>query len=93
MGQQRRSFGSIERRSGYFRAHRGPDRLRYESPHLFSERIDAERWLTEVHRTISREEWRPPVKVKGKPDDTPAEPAGTEASNQCLRAHSLGAES
>ena len=70
MGQERRSFGSIERRSGYFRArYIGPDRLRYESPHLFSERIDAEHWLAEVHRSISREEWRPPVKVKGRPDD------------------------
>ncbi len=43
MGQERRSFGSIERRSGYFRArYVGPDRQRYNAPHLFSERIDAE---------------------------------------------------
>lgn len=70
MGQQRRSFGSIERRSGYFRArYVGPDRQRYEAPNLFSDRIDAEFWLGEVHRSISRQEWRPPVKVKGQPDD------------------------
>ena len=70
MGQERRSFGSIERRSGYFRArYVGPDRQRYEAPHLFSDRIDAEFWLGEVHRSISRQEWRPPVKVKGQPDD------------------------
>lgn len=66
MGQERRSFGSIERRSGYFRArYVGPDRQRYEAPNLFSDRIDAEFWLGEVHRSISRQEWRPPVKVKG----------------------------
>lgn len=70
MGQERRSFGSIERRSGYFRArYIGPDRQRYEAPNLFSDRIDAEFWLGEVHRSISRQEWRPPVKVKGQPDD------------------------
>lgn len=70
MGQERRAFGSIERRSGYFRArYVGPDRQRYDAPHLFSERIDAEFWLGEVHRSISRQEWRPPVKVKGRPDD------------------------
>ncbi|MFN8212087.1 MAG: hypothetical protein U0R27_00395 [Candidatus Nanopelagicales bacterium] len=70
MGQERRAFGSIERRSGYFRArYVGPDRQRYDAPHLFSERIDAEFWLGEVHRSIERQEWRPPVKVKGRPDD------------------------
>lgn len=70
MGQERRSFGSIERRSGYFRArYVGPDRQRYDAPHLFSDRIDAEFWLGEVRRSISRQEWRPPVKVKGRPDD------------------------
>ncbi len=70
MGQERRSFGSIERRSGYFRArYVGPDWQRYEAPNLFSDRIDAEFWLGEVHRSISRQEWRPPVKVKGQSDD------------------------
>ena len=55
MGQERRSFGSIERRSGYFRArYVGPARQRYDAPHLFSERIDAEFWLGEVHRSIER---------------------------------------
>jgi hypothetical protein len=55
MGQERRSFGSIERRSGYFRArYVGPDRQRYDAPHVFSERIDAEFWLGEVHRSIER---------------------------------------
>ena len=33
MGQERRAFGSIERRSGYFRArYVGPDRQRYDAP-------------------------------------------------------------
>lgn len=69
MGQERWSFGSIERRSGYFRArYVGPDRQRYEAPNLFSDRTDAEFWLGEVHRAISRQEWRSPVKVKGQPD-------------------------
>lgn len=54
MGQERRSFGSIEGRSGYFRArYVGPDRQRYDAPHLFSERIDAEFWLGKVHRSMS----------------------------------------
>lgn len=33
IGQERRAFGSIERRSGYFRArYVGPDRQRYDAP-------------------------------------------------------------
>ncbi len=70
MGRERWSFGSIERRSGYFRArYVGPDRQRDEAPNLFSERIVAEFWLAEVHCSISRQGWRRPVKVKGQPDD------------------------
>ncbi len=35
-GEERRSFGSIERRSGHFRArYVGPVRERYDAPHLF----------------------------------------------------------
>jgi hypothetical protein len=59
----RRSFGSVEQRSGYFRArYVGPDQGRYEAPHAFVSKIDAEYWLAEIHREIVREEWRPPQK-------------------------------
>ena len=57
MTHQRRSFGSIEKRSGYFRArYMGPDQGRYEAPHAFVSRIDAEYWLAETQREIMREE-------------------------------------
>ena len=66
----RRSFGSIEQRSGYFRArYVGPDQGRYEAPHGFVSKIDAEYWLAEIHREIVREEWRPPQKdVEADPE-------------------------
>lgn len=52
VGQERQVFGSIERPSGYFRARSvGPDRQRYDAPHLFSERIDAEFCLGEARCT------------------------------------------
>lgn len=63
MAGQRRSFGSIEKRAGYFRArYVGPDQRRYEAPRAFVARIDAEYWLGEVQREIVRDEWRPPLK-------------------------------
>lgn len=64
MATRKRSFGTIERRAAGFRArYWGPDGVRYDSPHLFSARLDAEAWLAATHRSIEREEWRPPQKA------------------------------
>ncbi len=70
MAHGRRSFGRIEQRSGYFRArYVGPDQGRYEAPHAFVSKIDAEYWLAEIHREIVREEWRPHQEdVEADPD-------------------------
>jgi integrase len=63
MATRRRSFGSIEKRSGYFRArYVGPDQARYDAPRAFVSRIDAEYWLAETQRQIARDEWRLPQK-------------------------------
>ena len=43
MTQSRRPFGGIERRGTVYRArYHGPDGCRYEAPHLFVARIDAD---------------------------------------------------
>lgn len=56
----RRTFGTIERRRGAFRArYFGPDRVRYEAPRAFTARLDAEHWLAETQREISRGNWKP----------------------------------
>ena len=66
MRQSRRPFGGIERRGTVYRArYHGPDGCRYEAPHLFVARIDAEHWLAEVHRDIASDVWRPPQKEAG----------------------------
>lgn len=68
MATRQRSFGTIERRLGGLRArYWGPDGVRYDSPHLFTARIDAEAWLSATHREIELKTWRPPQKesIKG----------------------------
>jgi hypothetical protein len=40
----------------------GPDVRRYEAPHSFLTRLDAEHWLAEVHREIVSGDWRRPQK-------------------------------
>ncbi len=40
----------------------GPDGHRYEAPHPFLTRLEAEHWLAEVHREIVSGDWRPPQK-------------------------------
>lgn len=61
----RRTFGTIERRRGAFRArYFGPDRVRYEAPRAFTARLDAEHWLAETQREISRGTWKPPQSVQ-----------------------------
>src|SRR5450756_1152375 len=65
MGSRRatlkRGFGEISRLpSGRFRTrYTGPDGNRHSAPLTFMERIDAEGWLVEQERLISRGEWRP----------------------------------
>jgi len=68
MGSRRaklkRGFGEISRLpSGRFRArYTGPDANRHSAPVTFVARIDAEGWLVEQERLISRGEWRPPAR-------------------------------
>jgi len=71
MGSERRSFGSIELRRGVYRArYVGPDRRRYEAPHAFMARMDAEYWLAVVNREVTRGDWRPPLTQTGSELDT-----------------------
>ena len=87
MAQKRRAFGTVEERWGVFRArYNGPDRRRYEAPHAFVARIDAEYWLAQIHRDITRGDWRPPApaSVKGADLDTLAGYA-----QQCLAERDL----
>ncbi|GAA2165606.1 site-specific integrase [Humibacillus xanthopallidus] len=80
----KRQFGAIERLpSGRYRAkYRGPDLKRHNAPHTFDSRMDAEAWLTDERRRISRGEWAPPV----KPRDAPmAETFGTYAEKWLRR--------
>ena len=67
MAHKRRLFGSIERRPGGYRArYVGVDGRRYDAPHLFLTRIDAEGWLSEVHREVLQGTWRPPQRDTGQ---------------------------
>ena len=74
MGSRRaklkRGFGEISRLpSGRYRArYTGPDANRHSAPVTFVARIDAEGWLVEQERLISRGEWRP---LTGQLRDTP----------------------
>ena len=63
-------FGEISRLpSGRYRArYTGPDVNRHSAPLTFVARIDAEGWLVEQERLISRGDWRPPT---GHLRDTP----------------------
>jgi len=68
MGSRRaklkRGFGEISRLpSGRFRTrYTGPDGNRHSAPLTFVARIDAEGWLVEQERLISRGIWRPPAR-------------------------------
>ena len=59
MPRHKRSFGSIRKLpSGRYQAnYTGPDTYIHKAPHTFDTREDAEAWLTDVRRTISRGEW------------------------------------
>jgi integrase len=66
MGSRRakakRGFGEVDALpSGRFRArYTGPDGARHSAPITFVARIDAEGWLADQERMISRGEWEPP---------------------------------
>lgn len=68
MGSRRvkakRGFGEISvLPSGRFRArYTGPDTRRHSAPVTFVARIDAEGWLVDQERLISRAEWKPPAR-------------------------------
>jgi len=66
----KRAFGEISLLpSGRFRArYTGPDGNRHSAPITFVARIDAEGWLVDQERLISRGQWRPPT---GQLRDTP----------------------
>jgi integrase len=58
----KRGFGEVDALpSGRFRArYTGPDGARHSAPITFLARIDAEGWLVDQERMISRGEWEPP---------------------------------
>jgi hypothetical protein len=59
--RRKRAFGGIRQlRSGRYQAnYTGPDAVLHNAPHTFDTREDAEAWLTDVRRQISRGEWNP----------------------------------
>ena len=59
MPRTKRSFGGIRRLpSGRYQAnYTGPDSQLHNAPHTFDTREDAEAWLTDVRRQISRGDW------------------------------------
>lgn len=61
MAASRRQFGAIRQLpSGRHQAsYTGPDTRRYKAPTTFDTKLDAEGWLTDVRRAISRSEWVP----------------------------------
>lgn len=61
MPKKRRQFGAIRKLpSGRYQAtYTGPDARRYKAPTTFDSELDAEAWLTDVRRAISRQEWTP----------------------------------
>ena len=66
MAAKRRGFGAIRKLpSGRYQAsYVGPDTLRHSAPVTFDTKEDAEGWLTDRRREISREEWAPPTRNK-----------------------------
>ena len=60
--RSRRTFGEISKLpSGRFRArYTGPDLQRHSAPVTFVARLDAEGWLVNQERVISRGDWQPP---------------------------------
>jgi len=62
----------------------GPDGRRYESPHPFLTRLEAEHWLAEVHREIASGDWRPPQKDTDKGSERDLTPRTREEYTKLL---------
>ncbi|GAA1392756.1 site-specific integrase [Luteococcus peritonei] len=62
-GRSKRGFGRLDKLpSGKWRArYLGPDGQVHSADHTFVAKIDAEGWLVDIERSISRGEWQPPV--------------------------------
>ena len=85
--QAKRVFGEISKLpSGRFRArYTGPDLNRHSAPGTFVARIDAEAWLGEQERAISRGDWRVPKKVVAQAPETLGEYAKAVVARRKLR--------
>lgn len=85
--QAKRVFGEISKLpSGRFRArYTGPDLNRHSAPGTFVARIDAEAWLAEQERAISRGDWRVPKKVVAQAPETLCEYAKAVVARRKLR--------
>ena len=85
--QAKRVFGEISKLpSGRFRArYTGPDLNRHSAPGAFVARIDAEAWLAEQERAISRGDWRVPKKVVAQAPETLGEYAKAVVARRKLR--------
>lgn len=57
-----RSFGRVRKLpSGHYQAgYVGPDGQLHYAPETFETKLDAEEWLTDEHRRVSRPDWMPP---------------------------------
>jgi integrase len=67
----KRSRGTVDHLpSKRFRArYTGPDTIRHTAPWTFDTRMDAEAWLVDEWRKVSRGEWSPPRKLKDQPKE------------------------
>ena len=68
MARMRRSFGGIRRLpSGRYQAnYTGPDTRVHNAPWTFDAKVDAEAWLADRRREITRGEWTPPGSIGEK---------------------------
>ena len=69
----KRGFGEVgQLPSGRYRArYTGPDGSRHSAPITFVARIDAEGWLVDQERMISRGEWEPPARQVREVQEAP----------------------
>jgi integrase len=84
---RRRGFGTIRKLpSGRWQAsYLGPDTMRHKAPVTFEAAEDAEGWLTDRRREISRDDWTPPTT---RPPITFGEHAERWLTNRTLKPRS-----